>query len=379
MADLTGFVVQDPNQKVKWGQNVTVASTARNIFNPLMGKSDDHIIKTDIKFKSAEDANIAEMSMRGLVRGDGVQGNTEFNDNVDSLDYLHQEFRLETLGNSIKSKNKRLESGSAVSAFRDEAMAGLADWAADRSMRYMFGRLSENCTNIVACKAGGDVYNTNGTSQITAGDFMNTAAIDRLLLLATTAKDSEGKRQPKIRPYMAKTMNREGIEIYLPRYVLMLHSEQVEQLMQDPVWIDAQKMARERGDNNPIVSGEVGTYRGVIVVDGGAWTPEYAGCVSSSTTALDGVCGDFHIYEGASHYETRVGLFLGATAGMIAMDTGFQYYEDTYDMGRKMQVGVDRAWAFQKTRFKGVTPVQKELVWHDKDYGVIACVSAKLS
>lgn len=379
MADLTGFVVNDPSQKVKWGQSVTVNSTSRNIFNPLMGKSDDHIIKTDIKFKSAEDANIAEMTMRGLVRGDGVRGNTEFNDNTDNLDYLHQEFRLEILANSIKSRDKRLESGSAVSSFRDEAMAGLEDWAADRSMRYMFGRLSENCTNIVACKSGNDVYNTNGTSDIVAGDFMSTAAIDRLLLLATTAKDSTGARAPKIRPYMVKTVNKEGIEIYLSRYVLMLHSEQVEQLVQDPVWKDAQKQARERGDSNPIVSGEIGTYRGVVVVDGGAWTTEYAGCVSSSTADMDGVCGGFNIYAGSGGYETRVGLFLGATAGMIAMDTGFQYYEDTYDMGRKIQVGIDRAWAFQKTRFKGITAAQKELVWHDKDYGVIACVSAKLS
>ena len=379
MANITGFIVQDPSQTVKWGQEATVASTTRNVFNPLMGKSDDHIIKVDIKFKSSEDANIAEMSMRGLVRGDGVQGNTDFDDNTDTLEYLHQEFRLEILGNSIKSKNKKLESGRAVGSFRDEAKLGLADWAADRSARFEFGRLSENCTNIVACKAGGDVYNTNGTSPIVAGDYFSTAALDRMLLLATTAKDSTGARAPKIRPYMVKTINKEGVEIYLQRFVYIAHSEQVEQLVQDPIWKDAQKMARERGDTNPIVSGEIGTYRGIVVMDGGAWTKEYAGCVSSTTVDLDGVCGNFGIYAGTAGYETRVGLFLGATAGMIAMDSGFNYYEDTYDMGRKMQVAIDRAWSFQKTKFQGITAKQKELVWHGKDYGVIACVSAKLS
>jgi hypothetical protein len=45
-------------------------------------------------------------------------------------------------------------------------------------------------------------------------------------------------------------------------------------------------------------------------------------------------------------------------------------------MKRKMKIAVDRGWAFQKTRYFGKTEAQKKLVWHGKDYGVIAVVSA---
>ena len=48
------------------------------------------------------------------------------------------------------------------------------------------------------------------------------------------------------------------------------------------------------------------------------------------------------------------------------------YIEDSTDSGRKMMSAIDLWFGFEKTKFIGKTEAQKKLIWHGKDYGVIA-------
>ena len=67
---------------------------------------------------------------------------------------------------------------------------------------------------------------------------------------------------------------------------------------------------------------------------------------------------------------------MGATAMVMPMDDGFNYYEDTYDMGRKVEVGIDRHMAIQKAKFVGKTAAEIASAYHNKDFGVIAFVAS---
>ena len=68
-------------------------------------------------------------------------------------------------------------------------------------------------------------------------------------------------------------------------------------------------------------------------------------------------------------HKTEIALFLGATAGLLPIDEGFDYYEDDKDDGRKLEVAVDRGLGFAKAHFKGKTTEEQASEYHDKDFG----------
>jgi len=51
------------------------------------------------------------------------------------------------------------------------------------------------------------------------------------------------------------------------------------------------------------------------------------------------------------------------------------YIEDSADSGRKMVLAIDEWFGFEKTKFVGKSTEEKALVWHEKDYGVIAGIA----
>ena len=63
---------------------------------------------------------------------------------------------------------------------------------------------------------------------------------------------------------------------------------------------------------------------------------------------------------------------------LMPMDTGYNYFEDKYDMDRKAIVAVDRLYGLAKTNYKAKAGVTEEenSIYNGKDYGVIAVVSA---
>lgn len=374
MALAADFVQTDPLVRVEHGREITVNYTEQSIFNPLMGSSNDAIIKTEL-VENGLSASVVTMHMRGLVRGAGVEGNTDFDANMDSLEYLSQDVAYEVIGNAIPSKDRRIESKTAADNFRSDAKDGLTDWMRDVSERTIVSRLSQDCTNIVACNAATGFDVSNVTTGIAAGDFFNTLAIDEAKRRATLGVDGAGARHPRIRPYRLKVSENNGIPVYETFYVMMIGTNAVTHLREDPIWREEQKYAAERGISHNFFTGQLGIHNGVILIDGGAWTDEYAGIANSGVNAYRGA-SSMGGYAGTSGNTTEINLFLGATAGLLPMDEGFNYYEEDYDMKRKMKIAVDRGWAFQKTRYMGKTEAQKALAWHNKDYGVIAVVSS---
>lgn len=373
MAIASDFVLSDPLIRQEHGREITVNYTEQSLFNPLMGSSNDSIIKTELVDK--KEATTVTMHMRGLVRGAGVEGNTDFDSNMDNLQYLSQDVNFEIVANAIPSKDRRIESKTAADNFRSDAKDGLTDWMRDISDRTIISRLSQDCTNIVACDAAAGFDAANVTTGIASGDLFNTQAIDEAVRRASVGVDGAGVRHPRIRPYIVKVGDNNGIPVYKKLYVMMIGTNAAAQLREDPIWRDEQKYAADRGENNNLFTGQLGIHNGVILINGGSWTDEYAGIMNSGIGAYRGA-SSMGGYAGAAGNATEINLLLGATAGLLPMDEGVSYYEEAYDMNRKIKIGIDRGWAFQKTRYFGKTEAQKKLVWHAKDYGVIAVVSS---
>lgn len=375
----------DPQVLQKYGRTITAKMTELNWWNKFMNNDEGAVIMTDLRTESPnEEGGTVRVYFRDHIEGEGITGNQDFEDNIGSQNTLYQDVDYGIFGQSLKSKAKKLESKMATENFRSKAHKDLPKWLGVREDRIITAKLTANATNIVACSAADGTYSQNNTSSIKAGDRFSTAAIVEAKKRAKNGVDGDGNPHPIVEPFVVKTVSKEGITDYVEYHLLVIGQNAAEQLGEDPLWIEAQKFAASRGDDNPIFTGALGTYKGVVVFERSNWSSRKAGIITSDLKEykieVDGVetvyASGFNNYAGSGGQKTEINLFLGATAGLKPFDEGFDYYEDPKEGGRKLLIGVDRGTGFDKTKFKGKTSAEQSSVYHNKDFGMIAIVNA---
>ena len=175
-----------------------------------------------------------------------------------------------------------------------------------------------------------------------------------------------------------------GITFIHETYVLFVDSYQAEQLKNDPEWGEMQKQAGERGKNNNIFTGIIGTIDNCAVVDMGNWNEYNVGLPTSHfsqdkfsafvSNAEAMTLGD---YSGKSDRETSIGALLGASAICNVMnDTPKIYIDEAQDLGRKTQVGIDKVIGIAKAVFNSHKK-NSQSAYNGQDFGVIGIISSK--
>ncbi|QDF28987.1 phage capsid family protein [Halarcobacter anaerophilus] len=391
---MASWAETDPKVLLKYGRTITAKTVELNWWNKFMNNDEGAVIMTDLRTETPnEEGGTVRVYFRDHIEGDGITGNQDFEDNIGSQNTLYQDVDYGIFGQSLKSKAKKLESKMATETFRSKAHKDLPKWLGLRDDRIITSKLSEACTNVVACSAADGVYPVNVTDSIGAVDYFSTAAIAEAKKRAKNGVDGNGDEHPIVEPFVLKTVTREGgITDYVEFFLLVVGSNAARQLKEDPLWIEAQKMANKRGSDNPIFTGALGEYDGVIVFERSNWNARKSGIITtdkltSYSVTVDGetttYATGFDSYKGTETFtdsgvatETEINLFLGATAGLKPFDEGFDYYEDPKEGGRKLLIGADRGTGFAKTKFVGKTTAEQESEYHNKDFGVIAIVCA---
>jgi N4-gp56 family major capsid protein len=127
------------------------------------------------------------------------------------------------------------------------------------------------------------------------------------------------------------------------RYVMVIHTNQVTQLRTAAgtgQWLDIQKaaMTGDGSKNNPIMTGALGMYNGVVLHE--------------STRITQGVSSA----TGLAVPNTRRAILMGAQAGFIAFGKGqsfenFDWNEELFDYGNKLGVEAGLIHGLKKARF----------------------------
>lgn len=190
----------------------------------------------------------------------------------------------------------------------------LSDWLDDR----LISRLSYNPSNgeVLYASAAGT------QSSITANDKLTTTIISR-------AKRKAMMHAPKVQPIKVDGMD---------KYIMLVHPWAARDLKDDPKWLAAQQNANVRGSKNPIFTGALGEYDGVILY-------EYERVQTGNI--------------GASSANVCQNLLLGKQAACFAVSRPAKHIEQTDDYGNIAGNGIAFYGAVEKTNFNG------------KDYGVI--------
>ena len=326
---------------------------------PLMGDSAGSIIHIKNEPKN-EGGDQVTFGLRMQLTGDGVTENETLEGNEESLTTYSDALLLTEIDHAVRVKGKNtIDNQRILFDTQREARAGLKDWYAKRIsvgfFQHVCGYTGASYTHrsmtVDRAKAVYNLGNTTTTPTANrrlwaaAGAGESNTADENLesddvfdLRLIDYAKELARTTSPPIRP-----VNIDGMETY----VAYLHPYQVVDLRTDTStgqWMDFSKTAYTgRGKDNPIFTGALGMYNGVVLRESEDVTPG----VNSSTSA--------------SISTVRRAVFLGAQAAAIAFGTDFnpgagayKWVEETFDYQRELGVSVQCLMGLTKCVFNSV-------------------------
>ena len=343
----TTIGVSSPTEKpaAQWFSRMTWHEAKRNaFFGKMMGKESGNIIqiKTDLQKNKGDVINfslIIKLALAPVANDFIVEGHEE------ELTTKEDSILLGKMKQAVRTDGPLTEQRPKFD-LRMEMKSELQRWFADQMTEWMFKKLSgtsyqgfsptDNTTKGSVDTNIGEAGTTN-TNILYGGGVASKAALNasstftpRLLELAKVAAKTgvfSGTTKFKMRPVMVD--NR-------AHYVSVLHTYQVDDLMQTSDWIQAVLQARERAVTNPMFTGNVGTWKDVVIFEHDQ--------IITGTNA------------GANPAAVRFAdaLFLGAQAGCFAVaQESPDWVEKTFNYGEQWGIKTGLMAGFDKATFDG--------------------------
>ena len=342
---LTEFGVNHALAVKRWSTSLAVEAEKKMYFRKFIGSVITNL--TDLA-KAAGDKITHGLRMK--LRGAGVTGDNTLEGNEEALTYYSDAVLIDQLRHAVRSKGKMSEQRVPYSV-RAHAREGLATWWAERFDELLFVYLSgargvdstltlplaftSFAGNSLSAPDAAHIQYANGLAKatITSSDVMTLSEIDKLVEKAETV-------DPMIQPIMV-----DGEKTW----VLLMHPYQATDLRTNTStgqWLDIQKAAGSRGKSNPIFSGALGIYNGVVLH------------VHRNVVR-------FSDYGSGTNLAAARALFLGAQAGAVAFGRGsdagrYSWVEELFDFKNQLGVSAGSIFGIKKT------------VFNSKDFGVIA-------
>ena len=309
MANTTITVAPNLVQEA-WAKATWSAGIHKAFFDKFTGTDAGSIIqvKEELKKDKGDSINIPLLMP---LTGAGITGDNMLEGNEEALIYRDFSVSIDQLRNAVRLQGKMDEQKTQIN-MRQDAKTALSDWLATKVDKMIFKALTTDPT------ANRVVYGGAATSEaaIATGDKFTVDLIGKAKRMAMEDENT-----------MVKPVRIDGVDTY----VMVIDQWQARDLMNDTKWLEAQEHANIRGEKNPIFTGALGMYNGVVVHQ----------CNRIPRTET-----------GASSCKVGHALFLGAQAAVMAVGAEPEWNEDTFDY--KNQVGFEfgRIFGIAKSQFK---------------------------
>tara|TARA_Y100000004_G_scaffold80462_1_gene90442 strand:- start:5039 stop:6055 length:1017 start_codon:yes stop_codon:yes gene_type:complete len=322
-------------QVSRWAQELFYEAGKEIYFDKMMGDGPDSLIQVKHELDGVPGKDITFGLVTNL-NGAGVSGDNTLEGNEETLNSHSQTISTSMVRNAIRSNGKFQES-KALFDFRLEAMSLLKTWLAETIDSAIFTSLSSSPTRNLRADNGGDAISarTNQStfkSNLAAADVIS---LDDISALKKLAKIPAGSTEMRMRPVRI-----DGNEYY----VLIVHPEVAYDLRKLSSYVQIQREAQVRGDSNPLFTGAIGVYDGVIIHEH-----------ENIETFDDG---------GGASVHGHPNLFLGAQAGLFARVGTPMWIEKTFDYGNQLGISGGLIYGTGKSLF------------NSEDYSTIAYYTA---
>lgn len=323
---------------------------------PLIGTGPNSIIQQKTEFKDKGDR--ITFGLRGRLTGDGVTENQVLEGNEEGLATFSDTLFINELAHAVRVKGEDgIDQQRVLFNMRDEGKAALADWYSERTSLAFFlqmaGYTAPTITyreQVVATSLVRTGLNATIAPSASKRLYGNSLASDQAVGAASTAtmtldlvlkaKEKARLANPRIRPVRVNGAD---------KYVMYLHPTQVVDLQLEAQatgsisWADIQLAALRGGEisNNPIYTGAVGEYMGVVLREN------------------EDVPTGVHSVNNTEEPNVRRAILMGAQAGVIGFSskfdktTPYKWVEEEFDYGRELGMSVQSLYGLKKTQFNG--------------------------
>lgn len=299
-----------------WAKKVWHEGVKDSYFDKFIAMDGSNVVHKNNELENVKGDSVVFGLMMNLT-GSGVEGNRQklagAEDTLNIYDFTVNTKLVRNAVSRYEADDQRTQY-DMLKEIKIALKQWLSDWLDDR----LISRLSYNPSNgeVLYASAAGT------QSSITANDKLTTTIISR-------AKRKALMHAPKVQPIKVDGMD---------KYIMLVHPWAARDLKDDPKWLAAQQNANIRGSKNPIFTGALGEYDGVILY-------EYERVQTGNI--------------GASSANVCQNLLLGKQAACFAVSRPAKHIEQTDDYGNIAGNGIAFYGAVEKTNFNG------------KDYGVI--------
>ena len=299
-----------------WAKKVWHEGVKDSYFDKFTATDGSNVVHKNKDLENVKGDSVVFGLMMNLT-GSGVEGNRQklagAEDTLNIYDFTVNTKLVRNAVSRYEADDQRTQY-DMLEEIKIALKQWLSDWLDDR----LISRLSYNPSNgeVLYASAAGT------QSSITANDKLTTTIISR-------AKRKAMMHAPKVQPIKVDGMD---------KYIMLVHPWAARDLKDDPKWLAAQQNANIRGSKNPIFTGALGEYDGVILY-------EYERVQTGNI--------------GASSANVCQNLLLGKQAACFAVSRPAKHIEQTDDYGNIAGNGIAFYGAVEKTNFNG------------KDYGVI--------
>lgn len=373
--------LSDPDVRIAYGEEINKEMITKSKVAPFIAKSpndDKAIIKGAVG--RLEQGNSFRIPFVDELLDAGARGNVKFNASEEELKKLSMFVKADVIQHSVASTETVLNPNSA-SKFRTVGKQKLKNWMVRKFDNIVISALTADCTNIVVCGH----HDKGVTSDIVKTDKFSLADVSEAKSRAENGyafnEAGEKIRVPQLLPFMQEENPQTGYFETLSYYVMWIGSDAERDLKLDPNWVNAQKEARERGKDNPLFTGSLGFWDGVLLLPFKTANLRQSGILRSDGefTGFGNIKKfDLTKYKGKSGIATEINLFLGAGAGVLAVDQPANFYDwADKDDPRFAKCGTEKTFGFAKTKYRSQDndDLLEDNEYNNQDFGVIAVVS----
>jgi len=304
--------------------------------NRFMGEGANSPIQV-VRDLTKQKGEYIEFGLSTKLSGDGVTGDDELEGNEEEILTYQDELHIDQLRHAVRLTGQMDEQKVAYK-MRKDAKEKLKIWWAERIDREILWKLSGYTSKTfantpTAPSANRSIWagNAGADNSITAGMTMDTKVLDAAKELALTCS-------PKVRPIKMEGSQETGEA----KYVVIMHPYQFSALRKDPVYQQVQREANVRGSKNPIMSGAVAEYNGLVI-----YQHELA-----------------YYFTNTGSVTCARALLLGQQAGIMGIGRDEKWVEQNKDYENK--------WGISAGRIFGVI----KPVFNSEDYGMITMATA---
>lgn len=354
---ITSYGVNDSLAIKLWSKKLDHEALKYTDIGPLIGDDANAIIHRKTETEKGPGDKVT-FGLRMQLSGAGFTENQVAEGNGESLTTYSDSILINELGHVVGVKSEyTIDQQRVPFDLRDEAKGGLADWWAKR---YSVSFFNQVCGYVIQSDTRYTGLNAVVAASSTRIIRQSSRASDDLLVsgdiftldLIDKAKEAAIVATPKIRPVMVKGASGGGGDgrrdynaTLTDKYVMYVHPYQVTDLRKNTStgqWLDIVKAAYTglAATNNPIYSGAIGEYNGVILRSAYDVTTG----VSATTTDAPNV---------------RRAVLLGGQASIIGFGqrnspNKYRWNEELFDHKRRLEVSAWAIYGLKKTQFNSV-------------------------